>query len=131
VNGNSYGATIRSDYGGDPLGARTAGTYGTSQADPFGEAGRTGSREGSGRLGRSASQSRLASQGRWPGWGLRPGNAERFGDAAAAYGTRTAEPRIGSARTEAVSVLVFTIVAFKASLTFGVATLLFGDPRSS
>jgi hypothetical protein len=30
-----------------------------------------------------------------------------------------------------VSALVFTIVAFKASLTFGVATLLFGDPRSS
>jgi hypothetical protein len=128
----------------------------------------------------------------WPGWGLRPGNAERFGDAAAAYGTRTAEPGIGSAGTEAgagaaaaairpapeprtaslrhaapddvadskgflgalfdfgfqsfvtpkvvkvlyvlvmigtvVSALVFTIVAFKASLTFGVATLLFGDP---
>jgi hypothetical protein len=30
-----------------------------------------------------------------------------------------------------VSALMFTIVAFKASLTFGVATLLFGDPRSS
>jgi hypothetical protein len=30
-----------------------------------------------------------------------------------------------------VSALVLTIVAFKASLTFGVATLLFGDPRSS
>lgn len=27
-----------------------------------------------------------------------------------------------------VSALVFTIVAFKVSLTFGVATLLFGDP---
>jgi predicted neutral ceramidase superfamily lipid hydrolase len=27
-----------------------------------------------------------------------------------------------------VSALVFTIAAFKASLTFGVATLLFGDP---
>jgi hypothetical protein len=35
----------------------------------------------------------------WPGWGLRPGNAECFGDAAAAYGTRTAEPGIGSAGT--------------------------------
>ena len=30
-----------------------------------------------------------------------------------------------------VRALVFTIVAFKASLTFGVATLLFGNPRSS
>jgi Domain of unknown function (DUF4282) len=27
-----------------------------------------------------------------------------------------------------VSALVFTIIAFKASLTFGVVTLLFGDP---
>src|SRR5579863_4008384 len=36
VNGNTYAAPVRGDYGGDPLGARTAGTYGTGQADPFG-----------------------------------------------------------------------------------------------
>jgi hypothetical protein len=157
VNGNPFGASIRSDYGSgqaDPLGAGTTGTYGTGQADPFGEAGMFGS-----------------------------GNADRFGDTTAAYGTRTAEastgagtaqslpeaePRTVSIRHAApddvadskgflgalfdfgfqsfvtpqvikvlyvlimigtvVSALVFTIIAFKASLTFGVVTLLFGDP---
>jgi hypothetical protein len=163
VNGNPFGATIRSDYGtgqADPLGARTARTYGTGPADPFGEAGTFGE---AGAFG--------------------PGNADRFGDTTAAYGTRTAEASTGAgtaqSRPEAeprtvsirhaapddtadskgflgalfdfgfrsfvtpkvikvlyvlimigtvVSALVFTIIAFKASLTFGVVTLLFGDP---
>jgi hypothetical protein len=74
----------RSDYGGDPLGARTAGTYGTSQADPFDEAG--------------------------------------------AYRESGGFREAGSFGESVVSALVFTIVAFKASLTFGVVTLLFGDP---
>ena len=84
-----------------------------------------------------------------PGIGLR---GPRSGAGAAAAAIRPApEPRTASRRHAApddvadskgflgalimigtvVSALVFTIVAFKASLTFGVATLLFGNPRSS
>jgi hypothetical protein len=145
VNGNPFGATIRSDYGSgqaDPLGARTAGTYGTGQADPFGEADTTaayGTRTAEANTGAGTAQSRPEAEPRTVS--IRHAALDDVADSKGFLGAlfdfgfqSFVTPKVIKVLYvlimigTVVSAMVFTIIAFKASLTFGVVTLLFGDP---
>ncbi len=143
VNGNAFGATIRSDYGSsqaDPLEARTAGTYGTGQADPFGDtAAAYGTRTAEASTGAGTAQSRPEAGPRTVSTrhAARDDVADSKGFLGALFdfGFQSfVTPKVIKVLYvlimigTVVSALVFTIIAFKASLTFGVVTLLFGDP---